>query len=222
MLNLSQGDVMKLTILEDDETLVYVLNKYFKDKSFQVRTFSLLKEALNHHVEDNFYLIDVSLPDGEGYQYAKKIRETSDAPIIFLSVKGDQKSLLSGFDSGADDYLTKPFTFEELDKRMTALINRYQAKVLKMGDLKIELDKTRVSFLDEEIHLSVQEYRMLVLLVQNNNQVVSRTTFNEILNVMSDIQDNTLNVAMGRLRRKLDGLVEIEAVIKKGYRIRQL
>ena len=89
MLNLGQGDVMKLTILEDDETLVYVLNKYFKDKSFQVRTFSLLNEALKNHVEDDFYLIDVSLPDGEGYQYAKKIRETSDAPIIFLSVKGD-------------------------------------------------------------------------------------------------------------------------------------
>lgn len=187
-----------------------------------MRLFPLLNEALNDTVDADFYLIDVTLPDGQGYEYAQYIRQFSDVPIIFLSVKDDQESLIGGFDSGADDYLTKPFTFEELDKRMHVLNKRYQAKVLKFGTLKIDIDRTKVTSDHQEIYLSVQEYRMLVHLVKNHNRIVKREELNQILNILESVQDNTLNVAMGRLRKKLNGIIEIETMIKEGYRIHKL
>lgn len=212
---------MRLTLLEDDATLAYTIKRYFKEKEYEVRHFSTLKEALSHSISDDFYLVDVSLPDGEGYTYAKKIREHSNAPIIFLSVRDDQKSLLTGFDSGADDYLTKPFSFKELDMRMTALNKRVKSHMLEISNLLIDTDKATIKYKDEEILLSVQEYRMLLLLVRNQERVVLREEFNDLLNIEESFQDNTLNVAMRRLRKKLAHAVDIEVVVKQGYRIKE-
>lgn len=220
MVHLNQVVKMKISLLEDDATLTYTIKRYFEQKGHEVQSFSLLRDALFNKVDADLYLVDISLPDGEGYTYAKKIRENSEAPIIFLSVRDDQKSLLSGFNAGADDYLTKPFTFEELDLRIKALFKRVDAKHIRYHDLLIETDIAKVSYKSQEINLSVQEYRMMLLLMQNKNDYVTRKAFNTALNIDEGIQDNTLNVAMGRLRKKLLGIAEIEMIRKQGYRLK--
>ncbi|NLW15053.1 MAG: response regulator transcription factor [Erysipelothrix sp.] len=139
-----------------------------------------------------------------------------------MSVRDDQSSKITGFESGADDYITKPFTFKELDLRMEVLLRRYNANILTLGNLKVLLDSAKVMVFDEEITLSVQEYRMLLLLMQNKEELVLRTLFHEELNIINEVQDNTLNVAMRRLRKKLSDVAVIEVVVKKGYRIHAL
>lgn len=139
-----------------------------------------------------------------------------------MSVRDDQSSKITGFESGADDYITKPFTFKELDLRMEVLLRRYNANILTLGNLKVLLDSAKVMVFDEEITLSVQEYRMLLLLMQNKEELVLRTLFHEELNIINEVQDNTLNVTMRRLRKKLSDVAVIEVVVKKGYRIHAL
>lgn len=210
---------MHIVILEDDETISYSLVRYFEQRGNQTEVFETLKQALASDFQADFYLVDISLPDGLGYEFARALREVSYAPLIYLTVRDDQKSILEGFDSGADDYLMKPFTFEELESRINALMKRVQPKVFIKGDLEIFVEKALVTFKNQEIHLSVQEYRILLLLFQNLGQIVTRDYLNKVLGIDETYQDNTLNVTIGRLRKKLKGMIEIEAVFKQGYRI---
>lgn len=210
---------MNLTILEDDKTLSYALYTYFSKKGYSIRIFDNLKDALNAKILDGIYLVDISLPDGEGYEYGKKIVENRKASLIYLTAKDDQKSILKGFESGSDDYLTKPFTFEELSKRIEAIEKRIKPSLYTIGDLSLNTDIALVCFKDEELYLSVQEYRILLLLLMHQDSIVTRDQLNEALNILDHSQEGTLNVAIGRLRKKLDGMVKIEAVIRQGYRI---
>lgn len=105
---------------------------------------------------------------------------------------------------------------------MEVLLRRYNANILTLGNLKVLLDSAKVMVFDEEITLSVQEYRMLLLLMQNKEELVLRTLFHEELNIINEVQDNTLNVTMRRLRKKLSDVAVIEVVVKKGYRIHAL
>ena len=213
------GVKMHIVILEDDEAISYSLVRYFVQRGHQTEVFETLKQALASDFLADFYLVDISLPDGLGYEFTRALREVSNAPLIYLTVKDDQKSIIEGFDSGADDYLMKPFTFEELESRIKALMKRVQPKVFTKGDLKIFVETALVTYKNQEIHLSVQEYRILLLLFQNLGQIVSREYLNKVLGIDETYQDNTLNVAIGRLRKKLKGMIEIEAVFKQGYRI---
>ncbi len=210
---------MLITILEDDETLAFSLETYFKNQDYTVRVFKTLTEALSNPIYKGFYLVDIALPDGLGYDYGKEIIKTNDTMLIYLSAKDDQKSIIEGFQSGSDDYLTKPFTFEELDLRMKAIQKRHKESIITLGNLSIDTNIAIVKNKEEELFLSVQEFRILLLLMRNKNHVVSRDSLNEALNILDYTQDNTLTVAIGRLRKKLEGIVKIEAVVKQGYKV---
>ena len=209
---------MKITILEDDSTLAYALNTYFYRKGYEVISHSNLSSALNSQINEGFHLIDINLPDGEGFKYGEKVSNYANCYIIYLTVKDDQNSVLKGFDFGADDYITKPFTFEELNKRMEAISKRVKPKKLTLGNLVLDVDRALVTYDDQEITLSVQEYRILLLLLKNKYEIVSRDLIHKELNII-DLQENTLNVAIARLRKKLQNIANIETIVKKGYRI---
>ena len=213
---------MKIFILEDDETLNFTLCHYFEKKGYSVASHQSLKTALETVLNADLYLVDISLPDGTGFEFAEHLSKKSDAPLIFLTVHSDQDYVISGFESGGDDYLTKPFSFSELDKRIEALFKRRLPKVYQLGGLCLDPDAALVTFDGEEIFLSVQDYRLLLVLLQQKEQVVDRSALNQSLNIDKSIQDNTLNVAIGRLRKKLEGMVVIETVIKQGYRLKGL
>lgn len=212
---------MYIALIEDDDTLSFAIKSYLNKNNYKVNTFFTLSEALNMNFEYDLYLVDISLPDGLGYEFTKTLREKSDAPLIYLSAKDDQSSIIEGFDTGADDYLTKPFTFLELEKRIEAVTKRSQNRILEYGELTLDSTKALITYREEELYLSVQEYRILLLLMKRPESIVTRETLNDALNIYdAHIQDNTLNVAIGRLRKKLKGIVQIETVIKKGYRLK--
>lgn len=212
---------MYIALIEDDETLSFAIKSYLNKNNYKVDTYSTLKESLNMDFNYDLYLVDISLPDGLGYEFTRQLREESDAPLIYLSVKDDQSSIIEGFDTGADDYLTKPFTFLELEKRIEAITKRFKKEILEFNGLKLDQSKALITYNDEEIYLSVQEYRILLLLMERPKDIVTRETLNNALNIFdAQVQDNTLNVAIGRLRKKLEGIVQIETVVKKGYRLK--
>lgn len=210
---------MDVTILEDDKTLSFALNKHFTKQGYKVRMFQTLQDAFASPIKAGIYLVDLSLPDGLGFEYGEIVSRHEDTFLIYLTVKDDQNNIIKGFETGSDDYVTKPFTFEELDRRIQAILKRYKPKFLTFGKLVINTDLALVTVGNDEIYLSVQEYRLLVLLMSNQNEVVLRSTLNEALNILEGTQEGTLNVAIGRLRKKLEGIVSIEAVVKQGYRI---
>ena len=212
---------MYIALIEDDETLSFAIKSYLNKNNYKVDTYFTLKESLNMDFNYDLYLVDISLPDGLGYEFTRQLREESDAPLIYLSVKDDQSSIIEGFDTGADDYLTKPFTFLELEKRIGAVTKRFRKEILEFNGLKLDQSKALITYNDEEIYLSVQEYRILLLLMERPKDIVTRETLNKALNIFdTHVQDNTLNVAIGRLRKKLEGIVQIETVVKKGYRLK--
>lgn len=210
---------MLITILEDDSMISFALQKHFQDKGHEVRTFQLLQDAFASSIKEGIYLVDLSLPDGLGFEYGKLVSKHEGVFLIYLTVKDDQKSIIKGFETGSDDYITKPFTFEELDQRIKALLKRHKPKYLILGDLVVDTELALVKAFDDEIFLSVQEYRILLLLMNHPQEVVLRSNFNEVLNILDVTQEGTLNVAIGRLRKKLNGVAKIEAVVNKGYRI---
>ena len=109
----------------------------------------------------------------------------------------------------------------ELQKRIEAVTKRFKKEILEFNGLKLDQSKALITYNDEEMYLSVQEYRILLLLMERPKHIVTRETLNKALNIFdAHIQDNTLNVAIGRLRKKLEGIVQIETVVKKGYRLK--
>lgn len=212
---------MRIALIEDDRTLAYALKRYFEQEGYETSLFFSLQEALMMDFSYDFYCVDITLGDGLGYDFVTKLRTVSNAPLMFLTAKDDEANVIQGFDSGGDDYITKPFSLVELKKRIDALLRRSQAGYLHFQDLKIDTHNAIVTYQDEVIHLSVQEYRILLLLMRHPQQIVTRQMLNDHLNIVDDLyQENTLNVAMRRLRAKLADYVTIETIHKKGYTLK--
>jgi DNA-binding response OmpR family regulator len=151
------------------------------------------------------------LPDGNGYEFCKEIREIQDTPIIFLSACDEEVNVVMGLDIGGDDYMTKPFRVRELISRMNAVLRRRGSgnenkKVVKFGDLSIHALEARVYKGEEEIFLTSVEYKLLLIFIQNKNVALSRTKILERLwDVTYDfVNDNTLTVYIKRLREKIE------------------
>ena len=121
-------------------------------------------------------LLDVMLPDGNGYEFCKEIRENKDTPVIFLTACDEEVNIVMGLDIGGDDYITKPFRVRELISRIKAVLRRKgedkNKKVLKFGDLSIHTLEARVYKNNEEVFLTSAEYKLLLILIQNKNIVL--------------------------------------------------
>lgn len=205
----------KILLLEDDVSLIDGLVYSLERNGFSLDVVRTVKDAENYlsKHEYDLLLLDVTLPDGTGFEVCEHVRETgSDVPIIFLTAADEEINVIRGLDSGGDDYITKPFKLGELCSRINALLRRAGMKtkkdtsVLQAGDITIDLLSSRVLFKNKTLDLTAAEYRLLCLLIHNVNMVVTR---NMILDELWDgsgnfVDDNTLSVYIRRLREKVE------------------
>ena len=200
-------------MVEDDSTIAFGVKYALEQESFNVDICKDL-ESSRENIEKKEYdiiLLDVMLPDGNGYDLCKEIRNIQDTPIIFLTACDEEVNIVMGLDIGGDDYMTKPFRVRELISRIKAVIRRRgksneSKKVLKFGNLSIHTLEARVYKNGEEVFLTSVEYKLLLILIQNKNTVLSRSQILEKLwDVTYDfVNDNTLTVYIKRLREKVE------------------
>lgn len=205
--------MINVLMIEDDSTIAFGVKYALEQEGFNIDICKDLESGRQNinNKEYNIILLDVMLPDGNGYEFCKEIRQTLDTPIIFLTACDEEVNIVTGLDIGGDDYVTKPFRVRELISRMNAVLrrkgnNNENKKVVKFGDLSINTLEARVYKKGEEIFLTSVEYKLLLILIQNKNLVLSRTKILEKLwDVTYDfVNDNTLTVYIKRLREKIE------------------
>lgn len=205
---------MNILLVEDDVTLAMGIEYSLKNEGFNVNTVGKIKDAKenisNLHID--IILLDVNLPDGNGYELCKEIRVDSEVPIIFLTACDEEVNIVMGLDLGADDYITKPVRVRELVARINAVArrkgvvskdkedNKIIVKDIKVLPLKYEVYKG-----EEKLQLTSVEYKLLLLLIENSGNVLTRKTLLEKLwDIEGDfIEESTLTVYIKRLREKL-------------------
>ncbi len=203
----------KILLVEDDLSLIDGLQYSLEKNDFDPDIARTVRQALDMIEEKKYDLLilDLMLPDGTGFDICKKVRQTSDIPIIFLTVSDEEVNIVMGLDIGGDDYITKPFKLNELISRINALFRRSQL----LNDVKTELQSNgiiikllegRVQKDNIAIELTHAEYRLLCLFMQNPNILLERKVILEKLWDCNEnfIDDNTLSVYVKRLRNKIE------------------
>ncbi|GAC1410766.1 MAG: heavy metal response regulator transcription factor [Burkholderiaceae bacterium] len=171
-------------------------------------------------------VLDVMMPQMDGWQMLEKLREKSDTPVLFLTARGELQDRIKGLDLGADDYLVKPFSFAELLARLRTLMRRgpvRQDEMLSVGDLQVDVVKRKVTRAGTRITLTNKEFALLQFFMANQGQVLSRTLIaSRVWDMNFDSDTNVVDVAVRRLRQKVedpfDSLSVIHTVRGVGYR----
>ena len=203
----------KILLLEDDLSLINGLSFAFRKQGFELAVVRTLKEANELWGEGKYDLLvlDVSLPDGTGYEFCKKVRQVSKVPIIFFTASDEEMNIIMGLDIGGDDYITKPFKLGVLVSRINALLRR--AKGFNSTDTELQSNGIKVLMLQGQvfkneklIDLTAAEYKLLCLFMKNPNVVLTKE---QILDKLWDCEGNyidssTLTVYMRRLRMKIE------------------
>jgi two-component system response regulator VicR len=213
----------KILIVEDDGIIAIGLEYALQQEGFTVAVCSSAAEsfAFIQHNEMDMALLDVSLPDGNGYDICRFIKGKLDIPVLFLTVNDDEANVVMGLDLGADDYIAKPFRLRELISRIHSVFRRYRKDgvskhIVAIGDLLIHTSQAKVFKNKEEVILTALEYRLLLTLVNHEGQILSR---NQLLEGLWDIagdfvNDNTLSVYIKRLREKIETDPQNPGIIK--------
>ena len=200
----------KILLVEDDGQIAAYLGELLRAEGFDTQIAGSKKEASECLLVQAFdlVLLDVSLPDGNGFSICAEIKKEYEIPVIFLTASGDEYSVVAGLDMGADDYIAKPFRPRELISRIRSVLRRCkkEQRILSCGDLKVNVSSATVTKGEKELFLSALEYRLLLILLQNKGQILTR---NQLLEEIWDasgeyVNDNTLSVYMKRLREKIE------------------
>lgn len=219
----------KILIVEDDWYLQRDLKEILENNKYNVITSSTVGEAIHYVRTDDdidLYLLDVWLPDGEGFEICREIRRHNAKPVIFLTASDDEENVVKGLNMGGDDYVVKPFRLRELLSRIGANIRRNEVtrnnELIKAGGLLIDITGGAVSLDGQEIFLRPVEYRLLLKLVDNAERIVKRELLLECLwdGTLDAVEDNTLSVHMSRLRGKI-GRDYIDTIRGFGYRFNE-
>lgn len=205
---------MKTVLLvEDDKTIVMGLEYTLRQEDYDVIVCYNAAQADKAVDETRFdiAILDLSLPDGSGYDICRRIKAHSDTPVVFLTACDDEVNVVMGLDMGADDYITKPFRIRELLSRLRTVLRRAEKTEdtkdeLHLGDIVINTRQARVWKNGTEVLLTALEYRLLLTLAVHPGQVLSRTQLLEgIWDIAGDfVNDNTLTVYVKRLREKIE------------------
>lgn len=202
-----------ILLVEDDLSLIDGLEFTFKKNGFHVDIARTVHEAFSVYQDQKYDLLilDLTLPDGNGFEICRKVRQSSTVPIIFLTASDEEVNIVMGLDIGGDDYITKPFKLNELVSRINALLRRAKLSdteqfEVQSNDVTVKVMENRVFKEGHEIELTTAEYRLLCLLMKNPNIVLTREA---ILDKLWDsngsfIDDNTLSVYVRRLRSKIE------------------
>lgn len=218
----------KILLLEDDETIAFGIKAALSRKGYEVTHCETLEKAKKEfHQGFQLVLLDLNLPDGNGYGFCKWVREQGDASIIFLTVRDEVADITKGLDMGADDYITKPFHIAILESRIAAVLRRVPEDGkgwINCGDIRIDKDKMQAVLKGENVSLTALEYRLLLVLMENKGRTLPR---NLILEKLWDsegnfVNDNTLTVTMKRLREKLGNTRHILTIRGIGYRMEEI
>lgn len=203
---------MKLLLVEDDNTILEGLKFCLIKEDFEVETASNARVALEK-LENNkidLLLLDINLPDMNGIDLYKKIRAKKDIPTIFLTANDLETTVVEALDTGADDYITKPFKTRELISRINSVLRRVyksdSGNTIEIGDIKINLTEATVYKNNEKVFLTALEYKILLILFMHPGQVFTRDSIlAEIWDTEEEyVNDNTLTVYIKRIREKLE------------------
>lgn len=219
-----------ILIVEDDKSIVTNLTAFLRSEGFAAASAAGQSEAIRKIQEQQYdlLLLDISLNDGNGFALCREVRENYDIPIIFLTASGDEFSVVTGFELGADDYINKPFRPRELISRINNVLrrrNNTQNSQISYGNITVDTVRGAVMKDNTEVFLSALEYRLLLVLFNNKGTVLSRSRLlEEIWDIAGDfVNDNTLTVYIKRLRDKIEDDPQNPEIIKTvrglGYKI---
>ncbi len=219
----------RILLVEDDRSIVENLKEFLKKEGFEVEIAMSQAEAFEKMDREVFdlLLLDISLPDGNGYSICTAVKSRSEMPVIFLTASGDEFSVVTGFDLGADDYIAKPFRPRELVSRIKNVLRRYHrlGTLLEYGGISVDTVKGVVMRDGEELLLSALEYRLLLVFFNHKGVILTRNTLlEEIWNIAGEfVNDNTLTVYIKRLREKIEKDPQKPEIIRTirglGYRL---
>ena len=216
---------LKLLLVEDSPMLIRGLQYTLEQAGYEVVV------CMSKHMADerlariqfDVAVLDVNLPDGSGFDLCRQLKETTDIPVVFLTARDEENDVVLGFDLGADDYILKPFRNRELTARIEAVLRRTgkTKKKLASGDVEIDAEKDKVFVKGEEVEFTQLEYKILLMLMQNIGQTLTREQILERIWDMSGnyVEDNTLTVYIKRIREKLGESDVIRTVKGIGYRV---
>ena len=219
----------RILIVEDDSDIVENLTILLQDEGYSVCHASSMEQALDtlHNENIDLVLLDITLPDGNGYSVCTAVKRQTNAPVIFLTAMADESSIVTGFQLGADDYITKPFKPMELICRVRNALRKSGKipSVYQVGDLHIDATKASVTKAGVEITLSALEYRLLLVFLNHFGETLARRELlQEIWDVAGDyVNDNTLTVYIKRLRDKIESDPANPVILKTvrglGYKV---
>ncbi|WP_440886234.1 response regulator [Vibrio campbellii] len=202
---------MLVVLVEDNEILNHHLASQLKDRGHTVyadKTASACLQTIQKHPNADAMIIDLGLPDFDGITLIKQIRRKEiNVPILILTARGDWQDKVEGLNSGADDYLTKPFQFEELMARLEALVRRYQGfsnSTINAGDMTLDTQAKSISYADNVLDLTALEYQIFEYLIRHRQKVISKEQIADSLyDAGESVQLNNIEVIISRLRKKL-------------------
>ena len=205
----------KILLVEDNETIILGLKYSLQQERFEVIIALNFEQALEkiQNQSIDMAILDISLPDGDGFELCKIIKQKQDIPIIFLTAKDEESNIINGLDMGADDYITKPFRVRELISRINTIMRRYNkienseiSNIIKIKDFTIDIENAKITKNDKEVIFTSLEYKILALLFSNPNKLITREIIlDKIWDIAGNfVNDNTLTVYIKRIREKLD------------------
>lgn len=200
----------RILLVEDDREIAKNLMLLLKKEDFAVTHAPSKGEALTAIETDKFdlALVDITLPDGNGFTVCTDIKGRQDIPVIFLTASGDEGSVVTGLNMGADDYITKPFRPRELVARIKAALRKYTGSgtEFEIGGISVDTAKGIVKKGGKEVFLSALEYRLLLVFIGNPKSIITRgRLLDELWDAAGEfVNDNTLTVYIKRLREKIE------------------
>ena len=223
----------KLLFVDDDKEFLLVNKKFFIQEGYEVKAVSGGKQALHilKEYKADGIMLDVMMPEMDGFTTCQEIRKITNAPIIFLTGRGDENDKINGLLNGGDDYIVKPYSFRELSARILVQLRRTSlnaiannnSTIIEYPPLTLDIISHVAYYNDEEIPLSNREYELLHLLVTNPNTVIGFEQIGEkIWGSYSDADRRTITVTASRLRKKFEMYTGLSNFIQtewsKGYK----
>ena len=220
----------RIFIVEDDAAIAAALQKHLTTWGFDVRCAEDFRNVLAECTafDPQLVLLDIALPFYNGYHWCQELRRVSNVPVVFISSASDNMNIVMAMNMGGDDFIAKPFDLNVLTTKVQAMLRRTydlggQARLLQHRDAVLNTDDSTLTYHGERVELTKNEYRILQVLMENKEKIVSRDTLmTKLWESDSFVDENTLSVNVGRLRKKLDAAGLPDFILTKkgiGYHI---